>query len=278
MPAGTGQHSTGQDSTGQDGQYLLYQELADWWPLISPPQEYAVEAACLARMIRAAPGPAATALDLGSGGGHVALHLRPLLVMTLVDLSPGMLAVSARLNPGCDHVQGDMRGIRLGREFDVVLVHDAVDYMTTAADLEQVIATALAHCRPGGTALFVPDHTAESFRPGPGSGGGRDQARRQASFRERLSDPDPGDSWIEAEYEFRLRPAGGDVRVIRETHRLGAFAHRDWLALLAAAGFTARAAGTAAPPVAPPAGLDSLAAAAAGPGQPRNLFIARRPA
>jgi len=47
----------------------------------------------------------------------------------LVDKSPGMLEVSRALNPECEHVEGDMRTVRLGREFDLVFVHDAVAYM-----------------------------------------------------------------------------------------------------------------------------------------------------
>jgi trans-aconitate methyltransferase len=43
--------------------------------------------------------------------------------MTLVDLSPQMLEVSKRQNPDCEHVVGDMRTVRLGREFDAVFVH-----------------------------------------------------------------------------------------------------------------------------------------------------------
>ena len=98
-----------------------------------------------------------------------------------------------------------MRSIRLGRTFDAVLVHDAVDYVTSEDDLRLVIETAFAHCRPGGLAVFAPDHTAETFRAGTGGGGGGDDGTgRQASFRERISDPDPGDDWILAEYEFTL--------------------------------------------------------------------------
>ena len=85
--------------------------------------------------------------------------------LTLVDLSADMLEMSRRLNPGCAHHQGDMRTLRLGRTFDAVFVHDAVAYMTTEADLRQVTETAFAHCRPGGIALFVPDHTTENFEP-----------------------------------------------------------------------------------------------------------------
>jgi SAM-dependent methyltransferase len=160
--------------------------------------------------------------------------------MTLVDLSAQMLEVSRRLNPDCAHVQGDMRSIRLGRMFDAVVVHDAVDYVTSDDDLRLVIETAFAHCRPGGLAVFAPDHTAETFRAGTGSGGGGDNdSGRQASFRERMSDPDPGDDWILAEYEFTLREADGTVRVVPEAHRLGSFGRSTWLQLLAAAGFEA---------------------------------------
>jgi SAM-dependent methyltransferase len=179
-------------------------------------------------------------LDLGSGGGNVALHLKHGRSMTLVDLSDDMLAVSRKLNPDCEHVHGDMRSIRLGRTFDAVLVHDAVDYMTTQPDLALVVGTAFAHCRPGGLAVFAPDHTAETFRPGTGAGGGDDGSGRQASFTERTTDPDPADDWILAEYEFTLRAADGTVTVVPEAHRLGSFGRATWLALLTAAGFSAQ--------------------------------------
>ena len=208
---------------GMPGEYRLYQELADWWPLISPPGEYAAEAAYLADLFTSAAIEVRDVLDLGSGGGHVAVHLKDRLDLTLVDLSAGMLAVSQRLNPECAHHQGDMRTIRLGRRFDAVLVHDAVDYVTDADDLRQLIATAFAHCRPGGMAVFVPDYTAETFEAGTGGGGSTGPDGRQGSFREWTWDPDPDDDWIRVEYEFTLREAGGPVQVVREAHRLGAF-------------------------------------------------------
>src|SRR6204780_3615790 len=161
--------------------------------------------------------------------------------MTLVDLSAEMLAVSRELNPECEHRQGDMRTIRLGRAFDAVLVHDAVDYMTTEDDLRQVIETAWGHSRPGGLALFVPDYTAESFTAGSGHGGSSDADGRQASFREWTWDPDPADSWIQSEYEFTLRAADGSGEVGSEPHRLGAFGRAAWSRLLGDAGFDAGA-------------------------------------
>ncbi len=73
-----------------------------------------------------------------------------------------MLEVSRRLNPECEHRQGDMRTLRLGRTFGAVLVHDAVDYMTSEADLRRAIDTAFVHCRPGAVAVFIPT---VSWRP-----------------------------------------------------------------------------------------------------------------
>ena len=227
--------------TGSTAQYHLYGDLAGWWPVISAPQEYTEEAATAATVLNSASIPVREVLELGSGGGHNAVHLKARFALTLVDLSPDMLAMSGRLNPECDHHQGDMRTIRLGRTFDAVFVHDAVAYMTTEDDLRQVIGTAYAHCRPGGIALFVPDHTAETFQPRTEHGGSDDATGRGARYLEWTWDPDPTDTWIQSEYAFLLRDADGSVRAVHETHRTGLFSRPLWLGLLAGAGFHAEA-------------------------------------
>jgi methyltransferase family protein len=219
----------------------LYQDLAAWWPLISPPEEYAEEAAFAARLLNRAGRPVREVLELGSGGGHCASHMTPAFAMTLVDLSAGMLDVSRRLNPGCAHVQADMRTVRLGRDFDAVFVHDAVDYMTTEADLSLVIETAFAHCRPGGIAVFVPDDIAENFAADTGFGGIDDPDGRGARFLSWSYDPDPGDTWTLTHYAFLLRSADGQVQMAHDTHRLGLFDRGTWLRLLHEAGFRAEA-------------------------------------
>lgn len=226
---------------GATGDYRIYSDLADWWPMISPTREYAQEAAYLAAIINQATPPGATTpatvLDLGSGGGHVAVHLKDTFTMTLVDISDQMLTVSRRLNPECEHHVGDMRTIRLGRRFDAVLVHDAIDYIIGAADLRQVIQTAAAHCKPGGVALFVPDYIKDTFREIMGGGGGGvDETGRTASFIEQTWDPDPADDWVQADYEFTLHTPDGGSQVVAESHRLSAFSRDTWLSLLAEAG------------------------------------------
>jgi SAM-dependent methyltransferase len=264
-------------------EYRLYDDLAEWWPLISPPDAYTAEARYLDAVLAAAPGPVRDVLDLGSGGGNVAAHLKAGRALTLVDLSAQMLAVSRELNPDCGHQQGDMRTIRLGRAFDAVLVHDAVDYMTTEDDLAQVIETAWAHCRPGGIGLFVPDYTAESFSADNGHGGSSEPGGRQASFREWTWDPDPDDDWIQSEYEFTLRAADGSVQVVSESHQLGAFGRETWLRLLRGAGFDLESGAELEPPAGPAASAATVRGDGTEPDdedrprRPRNLFIGRRP-
>ncbi len=221
--------------------HRLYHDLADWWPLISPPAEYTRTARFVAAAFGLAAGEPRDVLDLGSGGGHLASQLPSRFAVTMVDLSAAMLEQSRRLNPGRPHLVGDMRTVRLGRTFDVVLAHDAIDYMTTEAELGQVIDTAFAHCRPGGVVVLVPDNTTETFRAATGYGGSDGADGRGARFLEWAYDPDPADSWTLADYAFLLRGADGAVRVVHETHRFGLFGHATWLRLLAEGGFEPQA-------------------------------------
>src|SRR4029078_4707608 len=114
---------------------------------------------------------AKTLLELGSGGGNNASHLKHHFACTLSDLSTQMLTLSRALHPGDDHARGDMLTLRLGRSFDVVFVHDAVGYLAAQDELSACVATAFAHTRPGGVALFVPDCTRETFVTGTDHGG-----------------------------------------------------------------------------------------------------------
>ena len=220
--------------------HRFYSDLASWWPLISAPEEYVEEAAFAASLLRMADPPTRTVLELGSGGGSNAFHLKGEFDMTLVDLSEDMLAVSRRLNPECEHLLGDMRTLRLGRSFDAVFVHDAIDYMTTEADLRRAVSTAYEHCRIGGVAVFVPDDIAENFEAGTEHGGHDASDGRGVRYLEWHIDPDPGDTSTRSEFAFLLREADGTVQVAHDTHEFGLFPRARWLQVLTDVGFRAR--------------------------------------
>ena len=257
--------------------YHFYTDLAPYWPLVSAPEEYAEEAAFAAALLRtgvpSAPDTSGgddpaeapqrqTVLELGSGGGNNAAHLKHAFAMTLVDLSPQMLAVSQRLNPECEHLEGDMRTLRLGRTFDAVFVHDAIEYMTTEDELRQAVATVFAHCRPGGVAVLVPDHIAENYEPGTDHGGTDGVDGRGLRYLAWSHPAEPGTTTATTDYAFLVRAADGSVNVAHDTHVLGLFSRETWLRVLTEAGFQAR----------------SVAEVTQEHRLPREFFVGSRPA
>lgn len=221
-----------------DNDLAFYGDLSAWWPLISPVEEYEEEAGYIAEVLAELAPANPEVLELGSGGGHCAHYLKRASSMTLVDLAEGMLEVSRRLNPDCEHLQGDMRTVRLGRTFDAVFVHDAIDYMTSERDLRAAFETAAAHLRPGGRALFLPDDLRDTFEPGADCGGSDGPDGRGARYLEWSWDPDPSDTWVQTEYSFVLREADGSVRSVHESHRTGLFPRALWIEALEETGFT----------------------------------------
>jgi SAM-dependent methyltransferase len=179
-------------------------------------------------------------LELGSGGGNNALHLKKHFRLTLTDLSPRMLALSATINPDCEHIAGDMRSLRLGRQFDFVFVHDAISYMTSEADLRRAIKTAFIHCRPGGTVLLQPDDVRETFRPSRECGG-HTVGERSLSYIELTHAMKPGRDSTTVDYTIALKDRGGTPRLINDRHHIGVFARDTWLQILRAQGSSARA-------------------------------------
>jgi len=184
------------------------------------------------------PSPIRTVLELGAGGGNNASHLKNSFAMTLTDLSPSMLDQSRRLNPECEHIAGDMRTLRIGREFDAVFVHDALTYMTTRGDIIQCMTTALIHCKPGGVALFMPDYVRERFVSGVHHGG-HDGDGRSLRYFEWTFDPDPSDNTYTVDFVLLLREGNGPVHVEHDQHVNGLFSRDEWLQCMRDAGFHA---------------------------------------
>ena len=205
---------------------------------MSPPSEYAEEAGFYVKTIqRVTRQPVHSALELGSGGGHNASHMKKHFgEMVLVDASSAMLAMSRHLNPELEHQQGDMRTVRLDRRFDVVFIHDAICYLTTESDLRKTFETSFRHCRPGGIALFAPDYVRENFEPGTDHGG-NDDGRRGMRWVEWRWDPDPSDTTYLVDYAYLLRETDGAVHVEHDRHVEGIFPRQDWLRWLSEAGF-----------------------------------------
>jgi SAM-dependent methyltransferase len=215
---------------------LMYGELVGWYRLIDPPRDHADETASYAAALERGATPApVTLLELGSGAGHNAAHLKRRFRCTLTDIAEGMLALSRELNPECEHHLGDMRTLRLGRTFDAVLVHDAVMYLLDEADLFAAVETAFVHTRPGGAALFAPDHVSDTFSEVTNYLE-EDAGTRSMRGIEWSWDPDPTDTTFITEYAFVFRD-GERVTSAHDRHVEGLFSKDTWTRLLTRAGF-----------------------------------------
>ena len=239
-------------------QHRLYTDLSYLWPIISPPEEYAEEAEYWRRALSDnLEGDSGTGrphiLELGVGGGHNLSHLTQDFQATAVDLSPQMLSLSTSLNPGVEHVLGDMRSVRLEHTFDAVLVHDGIVHMLSEEDLRAAFTTAQVHLRPKGLLLVGPEWVRETF-PGPKDfRWTRKKDGVAVSIKEYLHDPDPADTTIESVYTYTIKRrresaskkagTGGyptrSLQVETDTHVTGLFPQATWIGLLEEAGFRA---------------------------------------
>lgn len=222
----------------------LYDDLAYLWPLLSPPEDYAEEAATILSLAlehlpaeRFAAGHRPTLLELGAGGGHTLVHLANRFDCTAVDLSEPMLANCRSLVPSAETLRGDMRTLRLDASFDLVLVHDAIDYMATEADTRAAVATAAAHVRPGGLAIIAPTYLADDFEDGDHESDHRADGDLRLTYLGYARRSPSREHGLDLHLVYVI-DRGGEVEVVHDAHRCGLFPRDRWTHWLGASGLT----------------------------------------
>jgi SAM-dependent methyltransferase len=134
-----------------------------YYNLLYRDKDYAGEASYVRSLIQRHHPQAKTVLDLGCGTGrHAALLAGMGYSLTGVDRSEEMLAVArsqAAANVDAKSIpefaQGDIRSVRLGKTFDVVIsLFHVMCYQITNADLRAAFVTAREHLNPGGVLIF----------------------------------------------------------------------------------------------------------------------------
>ena len=99
--------------------------------------------------------------------------------------------------------------------------------------------------RPGGAAIFMPDHLRETFRPSSDHGGEDDSETpdgrpgRGLRYLEWTIDPDPTDTTYQVDYAIMRRDTDGSVRLHHDRHVEGLFPRQSWLDLMTGIGFEA---------------------------------------
>lgn len=209
----------------------LYDDLASWWTVLSPSDEREEEAAQILRWLA---GPARL-LELGSGIAPLTPWIPDAVELTLVDGAPRMVEAARGLYPSRTHVVGDMRTIALETTYDAVLLHDAVMYLRTEADLRAAFQTAWNHLEPGGRFCVLPDFVAEDFEEHLVSGT-RSVGDRTVAMTEWHWDPDPTDGTVQVDFTLLLRE-GGTMRAVHDRHVMGLHPRERFWRLLRSIGF-----------------------------------------
>lgn len=202
----------------------VFNEYARYYDLLYHDKDYAGESDYINRLIQSHCPTARTLLNLGCGSGR---HDRCLaekgFAVTGVDLSEEMLAIarnSAGGNSALEYVQGDVRSLRLGSMFDVVIsLFHVMSYQQTNHDLNAAFRSACCHLKPGGTFIF-------DCWYGPGVLTDRPVMRMKELEDEKISvtriaQPvmHPNENLVDVNYLVFIRyKRSGSVLEVRETH------------------------------------------------------------
>ena len=198
-----------------------------YYNLLYKDKDYAGEAQYVRGLIDRHAPQARTVLDLGCGTGRHDLLLAQMgYRVTGVDQSPGMLAIARTQHPAglppaslCFE-QGDIRSVRLGTQFDVVVsLFHVMSYQTTNEDLAAAFATVGAHLKPGGIFIFDCWYGPAVLTDRPAV---RIKRLEDAEvFVTRLAEPvmRANDNLVEVNYQiFERDKASGEVAELTETH------------------------------------------------------------
>lgn len=216
--------------------WLAYNELAWTEDLLADPSDYESEAGGYVDLIKGtafhAPG---TLLHLGCGaGGYDAVFKRHFAV-TGVDISRGMLDKARLRHPDVEYIEGDMRSVRLGREFDAVAIPDGIDYMASLSELRMAVGTAVAHLKPGGV-LLVTGKTREIFSDNNFAyTGGQGDLHVTLLENNHINRHCPDTYEAALVYLIRHR---GELTIHTECHVLGLFSQEAWARVFTDAGLT----------------------------------------
>lgn len=216
--------------------WIAYNELAWTEDLLADPADSEAEVAGYVELIKAhASRPPRSLLHLGCGAGAHDATFKQHFDVTGVDISRGMLDKARLRHPNVEYIEGDMRVVRLGREFDAVAIPDSIDYMSSLAELRMAIETAVVHLKPGGILLVI-GKTRERFSDCSFSYSGERNDLHVTVLENNYVNPYRADTY-EATLVYLVRRRG-ELSIHTECHVLGLFSQEAWRTVFAEAGLS----------------------------------------
>jgi SAM-dependent methyltransferase len=216
-------------------------EYASAYDLLYADKDYAREVDIVEALVgsQLPPGPWSF-LDLGCGTGrHAVLLATRGHEVVGIDLAPDMLTQArhraGEALQGIDFRQGDVRRVRVGRQFDVVLLMFAVlGYQLSDDDVAATLRTASTHVGEGGLVIFD-----VWYRPAVEAVGPSPRVKEISTDRGILHRSATGhlhgDGTCTVDYELAF--AGADTRPARESHRMRYFSAEELEGFLEREGF-----------------------------------------
>jgi len=216
--------------------WIAYNELAWTEDLLSDPADYEGEVEGYVDLIKRNSAHAPyTLLHLGCGAGGHDTYFKQHFAVTGLDVSRGMLDKARLRNPDIEYVEGDMRTVRLGQEFDAVVIPDSIDYMGSLPELRMAIETAVAHLKAGGILLVV-GKTREIFRGNNFVYAGEKEDLHVTLLENNYINRYRLDTY-EATLVYLIRRRG-ELTIHTECHVLGLFSQEVWEKVFAEAGLS----------------------------------------
>lgn len=201
----------------------VFGDYSRYYNLLYKDKDYAGEVDYLHGLIGEYHPSARSILDLGCGTGrHDLLLAEKGYQVTGVDRSEEMLAVARSKGGGVTFHSGDVRDVRLGESFDLVVsLFHVVSYQTGNDDLTATFATLAEHLKPGGICIF-------DCWYGPAVLNTRPEVRVKRLEDEevevtRIADPvmHPHRNVVDVNYEIMIRSKeSGLCDILRETHSM----------------------------------------------------------
>jgi SAM-dependent methyltransferase len=223
---------------------IIFSQYAKYYDLLNRGKDYSGEADYVHFLIQTYCPRARTLLDLGCGSGRHAYEMvQKGYNVTGVDISNEMLSCASKIQfseSAPIFIQGDIRSVRLGTRFDVVIaLFHVMSYQVTIEDICSVFANVRYHLNPGG--IFIFDCW---YGPGVLSDPPSIRVKKMeddAITITRIAQPVmfPGENLVDVHYDVFIKDIHtGIIDEFRETHRMRYFFKPEIRYLLVQSGLT----------------------------------------
>lgn len=209
----------------------VFAEYAAYYDLLYKDKDYGKECEYINQLIKESAPQAGTILNLGCGtGNHDFILAEKGYSITGIDFSEQMISLanerlknSGKIN--LEFITGDVRDLRLGKKFDVVIsLFHVMSYQVTNSDILNAFKTAIEHL--SGNGIFIFD-----FWYGPAVLTSRPEERtkvledeRMKVVREAKPVMHPNDNIVDVNYALQINEkANGKLFENKELHRMRYF-------------------------------------------------------